>query len=127
LLQGDAAVLETSLPPVNVDFSAAGVGAGSTASRYDHKHSVPVGLVGDVTTIDGTGATVGSVNRFLRADHRHAGPGPLVPGFNLNFSENEATSLCLENLSATYGTVTKRLGRIYFDQSGDRHPYIYTG
>jgi len=127
LLAGDAAVLESVASPVNVDFTAAGPGVGATASRYDHKHTVPTPSTSMMVPVDGAPTSVGAANAWLHADHKHP-LGPLVAGFNLNFSENESIYLCLENLTATYGITTKRLGRIYFDQSpGDRHPYIYTG
>jgi hypothetical protein len=127
LLQGDAAVLESVANPVNPDFTAASPGVGLTASRYDHKHTVPTPLVTMMVPVDGVPPSVGSANAWLHADHKHA-LGPLTAGFNMNFSENEGIYFCLENNSALYGMVTKRLGRIYFClDATDRHPYIYTG
>jgi len=45
----------------------------------------------------------------------------------LNFSEYEADALALQNISATDAVVTAKLGRIYFDTSADRHPFVYVG
>ena len=123
LLEGDVAVLSDTAP-VDVDFAAASVGVGTTASRYDHKHDVPEALVGDLAAVDGGAAAIGSANKFVRADHKH-GLGPLVA--DLNFSEYEADALALQNISATDALVTAKLGRIYFDTSADRHPFVYVG
>jgi hypothetical protein len=123
LLEGDVAVLSDTAP-VDVDFSAASAGAGATASRYDHKHDVPEALVGDLAAVDGGAAAIGSANKFVRADHKHA-LGPLVA--DLNFAEYEADALALQNIQATDGVTTAKLGRIYFDMSSDRHPYVYVG
>ncbi len=122
LLEGDAAVLSDSAP-VDVDFAAASAGVGTTASRYDHKHSVPEALVSDLAAVDGGAAAIGSANRFVRADHKHA-LGPLVA--DLNFNEHEADAMALQNLTAADAVVTTKLGRVYFDPL-DRHPYIYVG
>jgi hypothetical protein len=127
LLQGDAAVLESVNNPYPVSFSPPSPGVGATASRYDHLHSVPTPTVSMMVPVDGGPVSVGAANAWLHADHKH-GLGPLTAGFNMNFSENEGIYFCLENNSATYGMVTKRLGRIYFClDSTDRHPYVYTG
>ena len=123
LLEGDVAVLSDTAP-VDVDFAAASVGAGTTASRYDHKHDVPEALVGDLAAVDGGAVAIGTANKFVRADHKHA-LGPLVA--DLNFSEYEADALALQNLSAIDATVTAKLGRIYFDTSTNRHPFVYVG
>jgi hypothetical protein len=123
LLEGDVAVLSDTAP-VDVDFSAASAGVGTTASRHDHKHDVPEASVGDLAAVDGGAAAIGSANKFVRADHKHA-LGPLVA--DLNFAEHEADALALQNLQATDGIVTTKLGRIYFDISSDRHPYVYVG
>jgi hypothetical protein len=123
LLEGDVAVLSDTAP-TDVDFSAASAGVGTTASRYDHKHDVPEASVGDLAAVDGGAAAIGSANKFVRADHKHA-LGPLVA--DLNFAEYEADALALQNLQATDGIVTAKLGRIYFDKSSDRHPYVYVG
>jgi hypothetical protein len=123
LLEGDVAALSDNLP-VDVDFSAASAGVGTTASRYDHKHDVPEAAVGDLAAVDGGAASVGSLNKFVRADHKHA-LGPLVA--DLNFNEHEADAMALQNLTAADGVTTTKLGRIYFDTSTDRHPYIYVG
>lgn len=123
LLEGDVAALSDTAP-VNVDFSAASAGVGATASRYDHKHGVPEALVGDLAAVDGGAAAIGSANKFVRADHKHA-LGPLVA--DLNFQEHEASALALQNTSAAAAVTTSKLGRIYFDTTSDRHPYVYTG
>ena len=123
LLEGDVAVLSDTLP-VDVDFLAASAGTGTTASRYDHKHDVPEALVGDLVTVDGGAAAIGTLNKFVRADHKHP-LGPLVAP--LNFAEYEADAMALDNLSATEAVVTAKLGRIYFDTSADRHPFVYVG
>ena len=123
LLDGDVAVLSDTAP-VDVDFSAASAGVGTTASRYDHKHDVPEALVGDLVTVDGGAAAVGTANKFVRADHKHP-LGPLVA--DLNFQEHEASALALQNTSAAGAVTTSKLGRIYFDTTSDRHPYVYTG
>jgi len=123
LLEGDVAVLSDTAP-VDVDFAAASAGAGTTASRYDHKHDVPEALVGDLVAVDGGAAAIGSANKFVRADHKHA-LGPLVA--DLNFSEYEADAMALQNLNAAGAVTTTKLGRIYFDYSADRHPYVYVG
>jgi hypothetical protein len=122
LLTGDVAELSNTAP-VDVDFSAASAGVGTTASRYDHKHDVPEAAVGDLAAVDGGAAAIGSANKFVRADHKHA-LGPLVA--DLNFAEYEADALALQNLTATDAVTTTKLGRIYFDSSADRHPYVYT-
>jgi hypothetical protein len=85
---------------------------------------VPEASVGDLAAVDGGAAAIGSANKFVRADHKHA-LGPLVA--DLNFAEYEADALALQNLQATDGIVTTKLGRIYFDKSSDRHPYVYVG
>jgi hypothetical protein len=121
LLEGDVAALSDT-PPVDVDFTAASAGVGTTASRYDHKHDVPEAEVADLAPVDGGAAAIGSLNKFVRADHKHA-LGPLVA--DLNFSEYEADAMALQNLTAADAVVTTKLGRIYFDISADRHPYIY--
>jgi len=123
LLEGDVAVLSDAAP-VDVDFLATSAGTGATASRYDHKHDVPEALVGDLVAVNGGAAAIGSTNKFVRADHKHA-LGPLVA--NLNFAEYEADALALDNLAAVDAVTTAKLGRIYFDTSADRHPYIYIG
>jgi len=123
LLDGDVAVLSDTAP-VDVDFAAAAVGVGTTASRYDHKHDVPEALVGDLAAVDGGAAAIGTANKFVRADHKHA-LGPLVA--NLDFAEYEADALALDNLEAADAVTTAKLGRIYFDKSADRHPYVYVG
>lgn len=121
LLEGDAAVLSDTAP-VNVDFSVAAAGSATDASRQDHKHDVPEALVGDLVTVDGGAAAIGTANKFVRADHKHP-LGPLVA--DINFAEYEADALALQNLEAADAITTAKLGRIYFDKSADRHPYVY--
>lgn len=123
LLEGDVAVLSDTAP-VNVDFLAASAGVGTTASRDDHKHDVPEALVGDLAAVDGGAAAIGTANKFVRADHKHV-LGPLVA--HLNFSEYEAAAMALQNLEAADAVTTAKLGRIYFDESADRHPFVYVG
>ena len=124
LLEGDVAVLSDT-SPVDVDFLAASAGTGTTASRYDHKHDVPEALVGDLVTVDGGAAAIGALNRFVRADHKHA-LGPLIA--DIDFAEYEADAMALDNRSATVSPVTTaKPGRIYFDISTDRHPFVYVG
>jgi len=123
LLEGDVAVLSDT-SPVDVDFLAASAGTGTTASRYDHKHDVPEALAGDLVTVDGGAAAIGALNRFVRADHKHP-LGPLVA--HLDFAERESRAMALHNMSAVDAVVTAKLGRIYFDTSADRHPFVYVG
>jgi hypothetical protein len=119
LLEGDAAVLTSTVTPVAVDFAAAAIGTSTEAARADHKHSA---TAGSPVALDGLSAD-GTSNAFVRADHKHA-LGPLAT--DLNFNEHEADKLALDNLSAASGYVTAKLGVVYFD-TVDRHPYIYIG
>lgn len=85
---------------------------------------MPEAVVGDLAAVNGGAAAIGTANKFVRADHRHA-LGPLVA--DLPFAEYEADAMALDNLSAAQAVVTTKLGRIYFDNSADRHPFIYVG
>lgn len=124
LLHGDVAEL-SDVAPVDVDFLAASAGTATEASRQDHKHDVPEADPGDLAAVDGSAAAIGSANKFVRADHIHA-LGPLVA--DLDFSEQEADGMSLENMTAVDDVTTTKMGRIYFDTTpADRHPYIYTG
>jgi hypothetical protein len=137
LLLGDAAVLGNTTPP-NDDFTAASAGVATTAARSDHKHSATPAPSTDLAIIDGLSASGGIINsEFVRADHKHALGTPLqrntpyiLPTIleGLSMAENEIAALALENLNAVYGITTTKMGRIYFCMdSGDKHPYIYTG
>jgi hypothetical protein len=118
LLEGDAAVLSDTAP-VDVDFNAASAGTATTASRQDHKHSVPVAVAGDLVAVDGGAASAGSLNKFVRADHKHP-LGPLVAA--LDFSRNKALKLVLDVVSSH--DTTPVTGQIDF-LSTDNHPYVY--
>jgi hypothetical protein len=119
LLEGDAAVLTSTVTPVAVDFAAAQIGTSPEAARADHKHSA---VAGSPVALDGLAAD-GTSNAFVRADHKHS-LGPLA--IDLNFNEHEADKLALDNLSAASAYTTTKIGIIYID-TVDRHPYVYTG
>ncbi len=119
LLEGDAAVLTSTVTPVNVDFAAAAIGTSTEAARADHKHSA---TVGSPVALDGL-ASDGTSTAFVRADHKHAFGALAV---DLNFNEHEADRMALDNLSAAAAYTTTKLGVIYFD-TNDRRPYIYIG
>jgi hypothetical protein len=119
LLEGDAAVLTSTVTPVAVDFAAAAIGTSTEAARADHKHSA---VAGSPVALDGLAAD-GTSTAFVRADHKHSF-APLA--VDLNFNEHEADRMALDNLSAAAGYTTTKLGVIYFD-TVDRHPYIYIG
>ena len=118
LLEGDAAVLSTTVP-VNVDFSAASAGVATEASKQDHKHPVPEALVGDLVAVDGGAADVGTADKFVRADHKHA-LGSLAA--NLDFNKKQATAMALDVQASAPGTPVE--GQAYFN-SADKHPYVY--
>jgi replicative DNA helicase Mcm len=67
LLEGDAAVLTSTVTPVAVDFAAAQIGTSTEAARADHKHSA---TAGSPVALDGLSAN-GTSNAFVRADHKH--------------------------------------------------------
>ena len=117
LIEGDAAALTTTVTPAAVDFAAAVVGTSGEAARADHKHSATAGspVALDGVSADGTGTS------FVRADHKHA-LGPLAT--SLNFNENEADKLALDNLSSASAYTTTKLGIVYID-TVDKHPYVY--
>jgi hypothetical protein len=82
----DGAVL-TLLPPVNVTKSAAAVGAGASAARYDHKHDISTAApiitsIGDVTA-EGVATTI------ARSDHVH---GLTAPGAPVNVTKAAAAA-----------------------------------
>jgi len=123
LLEGDVAVLSDTAP-VDVDFSAASVGVGTTASRYDHKHDVPEALVGDLAAVDGDPAAIGTANKFVRADHKHA-LGPLAADLDFNYKEADNLSLeAKDDLTAAPTGAAIKEGRVGF-YTYDDHPYVY--
>lgn|GEM_PF-4123978 len=119
LLEGDAALLTSTVTPVNVNLGPASIGTSTEAARADHKHSADVG---SPVALDGLPSD-GTSTAFCRADHKHD-IGPLAD--DIDFNEHEADRLALDNLSAAAGYTTTKLGIIYFD-TNDRHPYIYVG
>jgi len=115
LLEGDAALLTSTETPATCDAGSAVIGTSTEAARADHKHSI---AVDSPVALDGT-ASDGTSDSLARADHKHA-IGTLA--VNLDFGENEAVNMALENQSSNPST--SKAGRIIFNTS-DNHPYVY--
>jgi len=130
-------------PPQDVKVQTAAAGTGTAASRDDHKHNVATGVPGNIT--EGATASEGTATSLARSDHVHGTPATWTPSAHatthksggsdeillhefgaptgaVNFNEQEATALALEN-QATNPTTTKA-GRVVFN-TGDNHVYVY--
>jgi len=115
LIEGDAALLTSTVTPTTVDAGTASIGTSTEAARADHKHSV---AVGSPSSLDGQ-ASDGTSDNLARADHKHAF-SPLAVDFD--FNEKEALKFAVENVSALPSTT--KAGRIVFNTS-DNHLYVY--
>jgi len=115
LLEGDAALLTSTVTPTTCDAGAAEIGTSTEAARADHKHSI---AVGSPVALDGN-ASDGSSDYLARADHKHA-LGPLAT--SLDFNQNQALQFVVENLSSDPASGVA--GQIYFNTT-DNHLYVY--
>ena len=104
LLEGDVVTPNpaTTAPP---DVGTPQVGTSTDYARADHSHGIEDGAVTNSKIADGA-VTVNKIN---------------IDG-NLDFNENEAVEMALEN--ADTDPTTSKAGRIYFNTS-DGHPYVY--
>lgn len=71
--------------------------------------------------VDGTGVAVGVASDAARRDHVHA-LGPLVA--TLDFGQNLAVGLRLDNQSTAPDAASEVEGQVYYDTDDD-HPYIW--
>lgn len=72
--------------------------------------------------VDGAAAAVGVATDAARQDHVHA-LGPLVA--DLDFSQQEADSFRLQNLSTGPDAASEVNGQMFYD-TDDNHPYVWT-
>jgi len=104
LLEGDAAVLTSTVTPSDISTSA-DIGTSSEAARADHTHKIGTGAINSSDMLADGVVTTAKIN--INAD--------------LNFNDNEADNLILDTAGTT---ATGATAKIVFN-TDDGHPYVY--